>query len=57
MAKPVEEATSVQLAFVSIVEWVIFFFLYKTKRMSFGESLTVVQTEITREPITCYPNP
>ena len=29
---------------------------YKTKRMSFGENLTVVQTEITYEPITCYLN-
>ena len=56
MAKPVEEATSARLASVSIMEWVIFL-RTKRKEMSFGENLTVVKTEITGEPIMCYPNP
>ena len=58
MAKPVEGATSARLAFVSIVEWVIFF-VQNEKNVVWGKFVSV-QTEITCEPITCnqcYPNP
>ena len=53
--KPAEEATNARLASVSIEEWVIFL-RTKRKERRLWKYLTVVQSEITCKPITCYPN-
>ena len=55
MDKPAEEATNARLAPVSIEEWVIFL-RTKRKEHRLWKYLTVVQSEITCKPITCYLN-